>query len=85
MYVLGAVQDSFLLVAGRPYLYKIDLDSDSAISLLTMPRPGLLAVAYDPVEMDIYWTDNEEGLIGKNNLNAIGQNSTIIFDNPTGK
>ena len=83
-YVLGAVRDNFLLVAARPYLYQIDLGSNAAISLPTMPRPGLVAVAYDSVEMAIYWTDVNQGVIGKDRLNASGQGSTVIFQNPTG-
>ena len=83
-HVLGAVQDNFLLVVARPYLYQIDLGSNTATSLLAMSRPGLVAVAYDSVEMAIYWTDVDQGVIGKDRLSAIGQRSTIIFQNPMG-
>ena len=70
--VSAMVQDNFLLVADsrKKAVYQIDLLAGSAWKI---PLPRLnnpIAVVFDPVESKIYWTDVQDKVIKRSNLDG---------------
>ncbi|KAK2173115.1 hypothetical protein NP493_903g01036 [Ridgeia piscesae] len=65
-------QDNFLLVAdsGRKGLYKLDLSGGNARRISLSRQTNPIAVAYDPVESKIYWTDVADKHIKRSNLDG---------------
>ena len=66
------VQDNFLLIADstKRGIFQIDLSAGSVwkIPLVRQKRP--IAVAFDPLDSKIYWTDVREKLIQSSNLDG---------------
>lgn len=82
------VQDNFLVVAvangDKGTLYQIDLRSGAMNPLLTTSAVRPVAVAFDSVEMVVYWTDVERRLIGKTCVEGNQRNSMVILKDSTG-
>ena len=68
----------------RRNIYQIDLDSGAVIPLLATRPISPTALAFDPVDKVLYWTDVNQGLIGKDRLDGSRRNTTIIFRDPNG-
>ena len=72
LFFVDKVQDNFLLVAdsGRKGLYKLDLSGGNARRISLSRQTNPIAVAYDPVESKIYWTDVADKHIKRSNLDG---------------
>lgn len=85
---LDLLQDNFLLVVAgygdRRNIYQIDLRSGAMISLLTSATFDPVAVAFDPVERTVYWTDFKQKLIGKKSFDGSQRGPVIILNDPSG-
>ena len=85
---LDLVQDNFLVVAiangDKGNLYQIDLRSGAMNPLLTTTTFRPEAVAFDPVEKIVYWTDVEQQMIVKTRVDGNQRNSMPILNDSTG-
>lgn len=83
------LQDNFLLVVAvyrnRSNIYQIDLRLGAMISLLPTTTFSPVAVAFDPVERVVYWTDFNKYSIGKKSIDGSQRGPVIIFNDPSGK
>ena len=66
------VRDNFLLVtdSSRKAVFQIDLLKGSAWQIPLSRLNNPIAVMFDPVESKIYWTDVQDKVIKKSNLDG---------------
>ncbi|KAI0239136.1 hypothetical protein LSAT2_010114 [Lamellibrachia satsuma] len=78
---IGLTEDNFLVVAdiGNKGLYLIDLSdgSSEAISLTAVTHP--IAVAYNPVDTRVYWTDVKYDTIKRAYLNGTEEEGIALL------
>lgn len=71
-FLLGLVEDNFLVVVNTKdkSIYQIDLSEGSTwkIPLTEMNYP--VSVAYNPVDMRVYWTDVRDDIAKRSYLNG---------------
>ena len=73
--VTGLVQDNFLLVVDslEHGVFQIDLAAGSAWKIPLSLQSNPIAVAYDPLDSKIYWTDVMDKLVKRANLNGTAE------------
>ena len=69
LFMVGFVQDNFLLVSSDKALYQLSLDTESEIKILEDVE-FIRSMTFDPVEKKIYWTTKKD--IKRTNLNGTG-------------
>ena len=66
------VQDNFLLVTDsvNDGLFQVDLSTGSGLKIPLSQQTNPIAIAYDPMDSKIYWTDVQDKVIKRSNLDG---------------
>ncbi|KAI0216295.1 Low-density lipoprotein receptor-related protein 2 [Lamellibrachia satsuma] len=69
---LGVVQDNFLLVTDsvNDGLFQVDLSTGSGLKIPLSQQTNPIAIGYDPMDSKIYWTDVQDKVIKRSNLDG---------------
>ena len=83
--VIGLVPDNFLLVAdSREHgIFQIDMSTGSAWKIPLSHQSNPIAVAYDPLDSKIYWTDVKDKVIKIASLNGTAEEVFISLHQRT--
>ena len=70
------VTDDFLLIADAGSLYQLSLAKDFLWRIPLTMQEDIYSIAYDPVEMKVYWTEQKHAIIKRAHLS--GSNEETI-------